>query len=166
MNSLVISIFHYCCPLLINSNCNQISRLQTLLMKCTRYILGFQSYKMSTLSIMKEIKMLTVYQMIMKDAILFIHKVLFNEKPSSIMKFITYGAKKNKMVRRVHKPRIKFEHNSTKVRQSLFYSSIYLYGLLEYDPRLYNPKKLAKYLQENMIYIFPHNKILRQQINE
>ena len=47
MNSLVISIFPYCCPLLINSNINMISKLQTLLMKCTRYILGFKSSKMS-----------------------------------------------------------------------------------------------------------------------
>ena len=67
-----------------------------MLMKCTRYILGFQSYEMSTLSIMKELKMLTVHQMIMKDAILFIHKVLFNERPSGLMKFITFGGKEIK----------------------------------------------------------------------
>ena len=38
MNSLVISIFRYCCPLLINSNMKQIARLQTLFMKCTNPI--------------------------------------------------------------------------------------------------------------------------------
>ena len=81
------------------------------------------------------------------------------------MKFITYGTKESEMVRKVHKPRIKFEHNSTKVRQSLLYSSICLYGLLEYDLRLYNPKKLSKHLKENMNYIFPHDNIMRQHIN-
>ena len=35
INSLVISIFRYCCPLLINSNTNLLSKLQTQLMKCT-----------------------------------------------------------------------------------------------------------------------------------
>ena len=39
MNSLVLSIMRYCCPLLINSNVNHISKLQTQLMKCIWYIL-------------------------------------------------------------------------------------------------------------------------------
>ena len=38
MNALVISVFRYGCPLLINSNQKLISKLQTLLMKCTRHI--------------------------------------------------------------------------------------------------------------------------------
>ena len=45
MKSLVISIIRYCCPLLINSNVNLISKLQTQLMKCTRYILGYKYSK-------------------------------------------------------------------------------------------------------------------------
>ena len=165
MNSLVISIFRYCCPLLINSNMKQIARLQTLFMKCTRHILGFKSFKMSTLNIVKELKMLTIYQMIMKDAILFIHKVIFNKKPSAIFKFITFGGKENSAVRRVRKPRIKIETNSSKVRYSLLYNSIYLYCKLEDKIRLYNPKKLAKYLKENILYIFLHDNILRQPSN-
>ena len=165
MNALVISVFRYCCPLLINSNSYQISRLQTMLMKCTRYILGFNSYKMSTLSIMKELKMLTIHQMIMKDAILFIHKVIFNEKPNGLFKFITYGARDNIMVRQVRKPRVKIETKSTKLRNTLIYNSVFLYCQLEDDLRLYNPKKLSKYLKDNMIYIYPHDKILRQSID-
>ena len=97
-------------------------------MKCTRYVLGFQSYKMSTHSIMKELKMLTIYQMIMKDVILFIHKVVFNERPSGLFKFITVGGKENKMVRKVRKPRDKIETKSTKLRNSLIYNSVFLYS--------------------------------------
>ena len=118
------------------------------------------------MGIMKELKMLTVYQMIMKDAIIFIHKVIFNEKPNSIMKLITFGTKENGNVRKVRKPRIKNDHKATMVRQSLFYNAIYLYGQLECDLRLYNPKKLSKYLKENMLYIFPHDKIMRQQVDK
>ena len=75
MNSIVISIFRYCCPLLINSNTNLIAKLQTQLMKCTRYILGYESYKMSTVAIMNNLKFMTVYHMIVKESISFIHKI-------------------------------------------------------------------------------------------
>ena len=60
---------------------------------------------------MKELKMLTIYQMIMKDAILFIHKVIFNEKPNGLFKFITFGTKDNIMVRKVRKLRVKLRQN-------------------------------------------------------
>ena len=50
INSLVISIFQYCCPMLVNSNSSMLSKLQSQLLKCTRYILGFDSYKMSTIA--------------------------------------------------------------------------------------------------------------------
>ena len=42
-NSLIVSIFRYCSPLLVDSKCEMISKLQTLFMKCTRMILGFKS---------------------------------------------------------------------------------------------------------------------------
>ena len=89
---------------------------------------------------------------------------MFNERPSSILKFLTYGVNESQGVRKVHKPRVKYEHNSYKERQSLLYRSVFLYGYLDYELRLYNPKKLSTYLQENIIYIFPHNKILKQQV--
>ena len=93
MNSLVVSIFRYCSPLLINSNLNLISKLQTQLLKCTWYIFGYPSLKMSTMSIMNKLKFMTVQHMITKEAILFIHKIIFNQSPASIHDMITYGNK-------------------------------------------------------------------------
>merc|ERR1712175_31574 len=46
--SMVLSIIRYCSPILIDSDVKMINKLQTLLMKCTRPILGFASFKMST----------------------------------------------------------------------------------------------------------------------
>ena len=54
-----------------------IAKLQTLLMKCTHYILGFESYKMSTKAIMSILKFMTIHHMITKESIVFIHKILF-----------------------------------------------------------------------------------------
>ena len=70
-NSLIISIFRYASPLLINSNNNEINKLQVLLRKCSRPILGFSSYKMSTNKIMSQLKWLTIPHIIMKESILF-----------------------------------------------------------------------------------------------
>ena len=103
MNSLVVSIFRYCCPLLINSNINMINQLQTILMKCTRHILGFISFKMSTIAIMKELKMVTIHQLLVKESILFIHKVNFNESPNSIFNFLSYSSNKKGNIRKVKK---------------------------------------------------------------
>ena len=44
VNSIIISVFKYGCPLLINSNTQSLNKINSLLLKCTRPILGFQSY--------------------------------------------------------------------------------------------------------------------------
>ena len=161
MKSLVISIIRYCCPLLINSNINLISKLQTQLMKCTRYILGYKSFKMTTSSIMRELKFLTIHSMITSESILYIHKVIYNSSPTSIHKYISY--RKTDTVRTAKKPRIINHTNSPKLKNSLLHRSIYIYSLLEYDIKQYNPKKLSQYLKENITFIFPHNKITKDE---
>merc|ERR1712115_321862 len=132
MNSLLVSIFRYCSPLLINSNLNLTAKLQTQLMKCTRYILGFESFKMSTIDIMIKLKFMIIYHMITKESILFIHKIIYNQSPDAINKLITYGYNDNN-VRKVRSPRVKAICNSSKLRDSLLYKSIFLHNSLEYD---------------------------------
>ena len=97
--------------------------------------------------------------MIIKETILFIHKILFNNYPTSISSMITYSMNERNNIRSIHKPMMKYNHISDTVTQSLFYRSIYLYNLLEYDIKCYNPKKLPKYFQKNIKYIIPNNKI-------
>merc|ERR1711954_1973 len=79
--SMVLSVIRYCSPLLVDSDAKLIDKLQTLLMKCTRPILGFKSYKLSTLQIMSELRIQTVHQMIVRESIQFIHKVLSKKSP-------------------------------------------------------------------------------------
>ena len=95
INSLVVSVFRYCCPLLIDSIVASINKLQTLLMKCTRYILGFNSYQMTIVNIMREHKLLTIHHMIPKEAMLFIHKILYNESPKILLKKFTFSLSQN-----------------------------------------------------------------------
>merc|ERR1712177_55040 len=89
LKSMVISIFRYCSPILIDTDVKMLDKLQTLLMKCTRPILGIKSFKMSTLQIMAELRILTIHQLVMKESIQFIHKILTNKSPEVIFNLFT-----------------------------------------------------------------------------
>merc|ERR1712240_727416 len=159
--SMVLSVIRYCSPLLVDSEAKLIDKLQTLLMKCTRPILGFQSYKLSTLQIMSELRIQTVPQMIVRESIQFIHKVLSKKAPGVIYDLFIQSNLDN--IRGIRKYRVKNYHKSSKVTNSLFYRAIYLFNCLENDVRIYNVKKLSKYLQDNITYIFPYNKVPKCQ---
>ena len=158
---MVLSIIQYCSPILIDSDAKMIDKLQTLLMKCTWPILGFASFKMSTLQIMAELRIQTVHLMIMRESIQFIHKVLSKKAPGVIFNLFIQSNLAN--VRGVRKYRVKATHKSNRVTNSLFYRAIYLFNSLENEVRNYKVKQLSKYLQDNIKYIFPYNKIPKVQ---
>ena len=79
--SLIISIFRYASPLLINGYRNEMNKLQVLLMKFSYPILGFKSYKMSTCKIMNSLNWLTIPHLITKQSIQFLHKITFENLP-------------------------------------------------------------------------------------
>ena len=114
-NSLIVSIFRYCSPLLVDSKCEMISKLQTLIMRCTRMILGYKSYKMSTVQIMNELNFITIHHLIVKETIMFIHKIFFNEKPEVIFRIFTYSRSGNENVRSVRKPMVQHHPINSKV---------------------------------------------------
>merc|ERR1712175_8816 len=159
--SMVLSVIRYCSPLLIDSEAKLIDKLQTLLMKCTRPILCFHSYEMSTLQIMSELRIQTVHLMIVRESIQFIHKVLSKKAPGVIYELFIKSNLEN--VRGVRKYRVKNNHKSSKVTNSLYYRAIYLFNCLETEVRNYKVKKLSKYLQDNIKYIFPYNKVPKVQ---
>ena len=159
VKSLIVSIFRYCAPLLIDSNAIMINKLQTLLMKCAHAVLGFKSYKMTTIEIMREMKIITVHHLIIKESIQLVHKIIFNGGPNIIHRLFTFSRCNNNNIRGVRKPMMTKLHRSQKVCNSLFYRAIYLYNLCDNDLKFYNPKKLSRYLQKNMNNMFPNNKI-------
>ena len=155
--SMVLSVIRYCSPILVDSDAKLIDKLQTLLMKCTRPILGFHSFKMSTLQIMSELRIQTVHLMIVRESIQFIHKVLTKKSPGVIYDLFMQSNLDN--IREIRKYRVKNDHKSSNVTNSLFYRAVYFFNCLENEVRNYNVKKLSKYLQDNITYIFPYNKV-------
>ena len=110
---------------------------------------------------MAELRILTVHQMVVKESIQFIHKVLIKKSPGVIFNLFSQSNMDN--IREVRKFRIKITHKSNKVTNSLFYRALYLFNCLPTEVRNYKVKKLSKHLQENLKYIFPYNKIPRSQ---
>ena len=98
---MVVSIFRYCSPISNDSDVKMMDKLQTLLMKCTRPILGIKSFKMSTLQIMTELRIMTVQQLVMKESIQFIHKILNNKSPGIIFNLFTQSNGKDDNIRGV-----------------------------------------------------------------
>merc|ERR1712240_617884 len=163
LKAMVISVIRYCSPILIDSEVKVLDKLQTQLMKCTRPILGISSFKMSTLQIMAELRIQTVHQMVMKESIQYIHKVLINKSPGVIFNLFCQSNCKKDNIREVRKFMVKITHKSNKVTNSLFYRALYLYNCLSTEVRNYKVKKLSKYLQDNIKYVFPYNKIPKVQ---
>ena len=79
---------------------------------------------------MNNLKWLTAYQLIAKEAILFLHKVIYNNQPQAINNSITFSLCKSQNIRSTRKPIISEYYNSKKVRKSLIYMGIYLYNML------------------------------------
>ena len=69
-NSIILSVIRYASPVLISSSTNHLSKLQVMIMKCSRPILGIKSFKYSTQKIMNELNWLPIYQIVTKETIL------------------------------------------------------------------------------------------------
>ena len=142
-----------------------LNKLQTLLMICTQTILGFKLFKFSTMEIMEELKIRAIHHMIINETIQFVYKIILNEFPKVIKNLFTYSKSNSQNIRSKRKLIMVESHKSQNVTNSLFFRAIYFFNQLDSDIRIYNPKKLSKYLQANIKYVFPYNKMPRAEYN-
>ena len=132
-------------------------------MKNSRPILGYRSLQYNTSKIMSELKWNTIYHMIMKESITFIHKCVFDNQPRAITEFYTMSIDNKNNIRSVRKPMIKNITESDKMKHTLLYNGMYLYNKLPNDIKGKNPKLFAKHLQRSMGSFFPSDRITRYE---
>ena len=72
-NSIKVGVFKYSCPLLINRETLLINKIKTLLIKWTCHLLGYESYKWTTVTIMKKLNWVTVRHIIFVETVIFIY---------------------------------------------------------------------------------------------
>merc|ERR1712240_569579 len=159
ITSIIMSVFKYAAPIMVNTDIRSLQKINTLLLKCTTPILGFDSYKWSTNKIMNKINWATYYHILIYESIMLIHKTVFEGTPQTIMDLITFSLNRTKNIRSIRKPLMKEQTNSSKLQQTVMFKSVYLYNLLPDQLRTYNPKKLKKHLKEFIYQYFPNNNI-------
>ena len=156
-----MSVIKYASCILITSNKSSLSKLQTLIMKCSLPILGIKSYKYSTYEIRAELKWNTMYSMIMKESMTLIYKSVFENKPWAITDFFTFSLKSSANIRSCCKPIIKDIPKAKIMNKTLLFNGLNLYNLLDDDIKFKNPKLFPKYINKDISNIFPSDNILR-----
>ena len=157
INSTIISVFKYGCPLLINSSQQSLNKLNSLLLKCTHPIIGFQSYRWSRNKILNNLKWSSIFHMITYESIMFIHKAVFENHPKSICNMLTFSLRGSQNLRSIRKPIVRREPISNKDKNTLIFKSIYLYNKMPDIFCKYNPKKLKKPLKAFIYNTFSSN---------
>ena len=89
---------------MINTDLRSLQKINTLLIECTRPILGYQSYKQSTIKIMNKIKWSTYYHILIYESIMSLHKSVFEWTPETIMELKTFSINMSQNIRSVQKP--------------------------------------------------------------
>ena len=156
--SIILSTFRYAVPLLIDSTKIQLQSLQTLLLKATRPIIGFQSYKWSTLKILSTLNWPTIHQLITTETIKFFHRKVYENLPKDITKLICISHERSELTISNRAPQIKITSKSEFLIKSVLHRAVYIYSLLPEKNRLLNPKKMNKIILEYVPYNWePHS---------
>ena len=154
--SIILSIFRYAAPILIDCNKIQLRTLQTLLLKTTRPILGFNSYKWNTSRILGTLKWPSIYHLIISESLKFIHKPIYESTPPAIINLFDKSLKGNS--RKLPQPYMNIKENSEYMSKSIFYQTLFMYRLLPDTIRNLNPKKFSKSIYDHLKYYWdPRN---------
>ena len=147
--SLLISIIRYGAGRMTNLTDNQISKINSLMLKISRYILGIRSYRMSTSNIFKELGWLSYPQIITSEAIKIIYNINNTCKPRSLMKFFQFNNVPNEQRRLVRTPSLKYKPNLAKTLKSQLFRGTYLFSKLPYDIRVSTNKNFKTVLKRH-----------------
>ena len=134
-----------------------------MVMKCSRPILGFKSFKYFTQNIMSELNWLPNYQKITKESILYFHKVFLDNQPAAITQYISFSLSNSQNCRQYRKSLIKENHPSKEMYETIIHITIFLLNKLPIDNYLRNTKKIYRYLKYNMDIYFPFDQIIRYE---
>ena len=86
VKSIVIGKLNYALPLLSNSTQSQLQKLNTLITKSYKVIMGNQCFRWSTRKMLNKCNLRTIYQLIAEQGLIFIHKIQTTKIPISLYK--------------------------------------------------------------------------------
>ena len=148
INAAVISIMRYCAPLYYGQTENVVSRFHTTIMTCYRSIYAKPTYKMRCEKICKNIKMPMPKELLAKDSVKLLHKIIDNRKPLQVNQLLKYPMRclRSTMLTLRHQPK------SERTKRGLIYS-----GLITMDKIPHKIRSLPNETFKGMISRYDFN---------
>ena len=125
VKAIVIGKLNYALPLLSNSTQVQLQKLNSLITKSCKIIVGNPCFRWSSRKMLNKCQLRTIYQMITKQGLLFIHKIQTTMIPSSIYEMYNTN---NKNTRPTNTLRPKYTPKTILLKNSLFFKFSELYA--------------------------------------
>ena len=91
----------------------------------------------------------------MRESLKFIHKIIYNDMPASIMELISFSLTRSDVVRLSRKPFLIEKSKSQFLSQSVLYRSVFLYNNVSDTIRYLNPKMFSKSINDYIKQNYP-----------
>ena len=128
--SLLISIIRYGSGHLTNITDAQMTKINSLMLRISRTILGIKSFKMSTTNIFAELNWLSFPQMIRYEATKIIYNINILSQPKSILKYFNFDNKLCDTRRMVRTPALTYKPNMAKTAKTQLFRGVFFYSKL------------------------------------
>ena len=154
-NSIVVSVFRYCIENYMNLSQRNLDKLNVLLNKCSHRILGITSYRLTTTTILNNLKWLSIPQMICYQSLLLVHKLSMENKPLALTKYLYHSLHRSELERYVRKPSVAKRYKTAITKNSFIHRSVYIYNNILPDMiRSYTDKKYKNTLKKHISTYF------------
>merc|ERR1712240_833503 len=139
--AIIIGKLNYTLPLHSNSTKLQLQKLNTLITKTCKAIIGSPCNRWNTLKMTTKCKLRTIYQLIYEQGLYYIHKIQATKTPTSLYKLynINDNTRPKLNLRPIYNPK------SIRLQNSLFYKYSELYIDVPEQIKQIQPLTFAKY---------------------
>ena len=155
MYSSAVSKVLYGAPLYTGQTQTVKETINTVIMRCNREIHKGNTFKVNNKRVCKEIKVDEPMQLILKQGILFIHKVLFNQYPPSILEEVCLPKSERNVEISMH-----YIPKTDTGKKTCIYANIALYNSLNESLKSMPPKALKRYISKSIIIDVTNEKSL------
>ena len=151
--AIVIGKMNYCLPLLCNARKDQLTDLNTLVMKSCRTIMGSQCPGWRNDRLLDKCSMPSIYQSINNQALNYIHRLQSTKMPNALYTMYRVPARAQ---RTTHTLRPIYAPKTKKLKASLFFKYTIIYNQLPHAfkelPKVKFKRQIKVYIRDNKEY--------------
>ena len=107
-NAHVLGKLNYMLPLLTSSNKTQLNKVHKLIMFSARSVIGNYCFKVSIKNILSQVGWLSAHQLIKWSSLKLIHKILHQQKPTTLFNCFKHNRHKCSQIATKNVPKSKF----------------------------------------------------------